>query len=135
VPKKGHLEVDFVQVFKPTSIHNLTTDQEFATLERRLNRMTGDERLVAVRDWFNRKVCLCKQVEGLMTWFQRDRDRVELLVIAFARVLDWHGYTNLLSVLSVDQHNMLIKRLGFVNLFNEVLSIQVPLSQKCTCLI
>ena len=135
VPKKGHLEVDFVQVFKPTSAHNLTTDKEFSALERRLNRITVEERLVAVRDWFNRKVCLCAQVEQLMSSFKIDRDRVELLVIAYARVLDWHGYTNLLSVLSVDQHNMLIKRLGFVNLFNEVLSFQVVLSQKCACLI
>jgi hypothetical protein len=124
VPRKGFLELDFVQITKPTSDHNLTTDDEFLVLLERLRRQSDDDKLVSVRDWLNRKVVLCEQVEDLLTLFKREQDRkslrVEIMVSAFARVLDWHGYTSLLSLISIAEFNLLVKRIGLVNLFDEV---------------
>jgi FMN phosphatase YigB (HAD superfamily) len=100
VPKKGFLELDFVQIKKPTSQHNLSTDEEIERLLRRFHSQTDEENLMTIRDWFNRKVIMCKQVESMLMALKRDKSRVELLVAAFARVLDWHGYSSLLSLIS-----------------------------------
>lgn len=123
VPKKGFLELDFVQITKPTSAHNLSTDNEIDNLLRRLKAQTDDEKVVTIRDWLNRKIVLCKQVEGLLMSLKRDKDRVELLIAAFARVLDWHGYSSLLSLISVSELTSLTQRIGMVNLFDEVMAV------------
>jgi len=120
VPQKGFLQLDFVQITKPTSDHNLTTDEQFVELLMRLRKQKDDEKLVTIKDWLNRKVVLCEQVEELLTLFKRDRHRIDLMVAAYARVLDWHGYTSLLALISIAEFNMLVKRIGLVNLFDEV---------------
>ena len=120
VPQKGFLELDFVHITKPTSEHNLTTDEQFVELLMRLRKQNDDEKLVSIKDWLNRKVVLCGQVEEFLTLFKRDKDRIDLMVAAYARVLDWHGYTSLLSLISIAEFNVLVKRIGLVNLFDEV---------------
>lgn len=113
-----------MQITKPTSDNNLTTDEEFVALLVRLRKQTDDEKLGSIKDWLNRKVVLCEQVEEFLTLFRRDQKRlthrIEVMVAAFARVLDWHGYTSLLSLLSISEFNILVKRIGLVNLFDEV---------------
>jgi hypothetical protein len=123
VPKQGFLELDFVQITKPTSQHNLSTDEEIERLLRKIRSKKDDEKLLTIRDWFNRKVVLCKQVEWLLWALKRDKCRVELLVAAFARVLDWHGYSSLLSLINNHELAMVAQRIGMVNLFDEVMAV------------
>ena len=47
--------------------------------------------------------------------------KVEICVIGFARTLDWHGYKNLLLNLSIAQVKMLEHRIGYINLFDDVM--------------
>ena len=123
VPQKGFLEVDFVQIIKPMSDVNLTTGEEFEELKRKLKSQTDAEKLVSIKDWLNKKVVQCQLVEDLLTMFKRDKERVDLLVIAYARVLDWHGYSSLLSLISLAEYDLLVKKIGFVNLFDEVMAV------------
>ncbi len=123
MPKQGFLELDFVQITKPTSQHNLSTDEEIERLLRKIRSKKDDEKLLTIRDWFNRKVVLCKQVEWLLWALKRDKCRVELLVAAFARVLDWHGYSSLLSLINNHELAMVAQRIGMVNLFDEVMAV------------
>jgi hypothetical protein len=123
VPRKGFLELDFVQITKPTSQHNLSTDEEIERLLRKTRSETDDEKLMTIRDWLNRKVVLCKQVEWMLLALKRDKSRIELLVAVFARVLDWHGYGSLLSLINNYELAMVTQRIGMVNLFDEVMAV------------
>jgi hypothetical protein len=123
VPQKGFIELDFVQITKPTSAHNLSTDDEIESLLSRFHPQTDEDKLVTIRDYFNRKVVMCKQVQTMLMALNRDKDRVELLVAAFARVLDWHGYSSLLSLINNHELAMVAQRIGMVNLFDEVMAV------------
>ena len=123
MPRKGFLELDFVQITKPTSQHNLSTDEEIERLLRKTRSETDDEKLMTIRDWLNRKVVLCKQVEWMLLALKRDKSRIELLVAVFARVLDWHGYGSLLSLINNYELAMVTQRIGMVNLFDEVMAV------------
>ena len=123
VPMKGYLELDFVQLLKPMSDEKLTTDEEFLALLLKLKPLTEEDQILSVRNWLNKHVILCEQAEELLTMMKKQKARVEILVIVYARLLDWHGYTSLLSMISIAEMNMLVKRLGFVNLFDEVMAV------------
>jgi hypothetical protein len=126
VPQKGFLEVDFVQITKPMSDEKLTSVEDFdKVLERIGLSVTSEEKLDVIKTWLNRNVCKCEQIEDIVQLgiFKKEKDRVELLITAFARVLDWHGYTNLLSLMSPMEFKLLVRRLGFINLFDEVMAV------------
>jgi len=48
--------------------------------------------------------------------------QVEVCVIGYARTLDWHGYKNVLMNLSIPQVKQLQHRIGYINLFDDVMA-------------
>ena len=128
VPQKGFLEVDFVQISKPMTADNLTSDEDFLMLLKKMRSCGDDEKIAIIKNWLDRKVVTCEQVEELITCVKGQKNRVEVLSLTFARVLDWHGYTSLISMISIAELNMLVKKIGFVNLFDEVFLV---VQQRC----
>jgi hypothetical protein len=59
--------------------------------------------------------------QKLLTLIQAPGLRVEICVIGYARTLDWHGYKNLLLNLSIPQLKSLDHRIGYINLFDDIM--------------
>ena len=57
--------------------------------------------LQKIREWSNRNLFTCDQISQLLKRFRTDKSRVELMVTVFARTLDWHGFSNLVLLLSL----------------------------------
>ena len=65
----------------------------------------------------------CDYVDQLIDFFEEEASRVELFIIAFSKIVDWHGYRNLLEHLSLAEYAELTRRLASVNLFDEVMAV------------
>jgi hypothetical protein len=61
------------------------------------------------------------KTQKLLTLVTAPSFKVEICVIGYARTLDWHGYKNLLLNLSIPQVKMLEHRVGYINLFDDIM--------------
>ena len=124
VPDRGKYQVDFVQVTKPSFECAPPTQDEMDALKAKVYAQPSTRsKLQTIRAWSGTRVFLCEQVDELLDFFSDEADRVELFVIAFSRTLDWHGYTNLLELLSPVELKELRRRIGVVNLFDDIVAV------------
>ena len=131
VPRSGILEVDFVQIMKP-SVDDLpppkadmSPQQAFQAFLDTLQAPDVDERrrIALVRRYSNTELFTCQQLAAVLALFQDPDLRVEVCVIGFARTLDWHGYRNVVLALSLRELKILYQRIGYINLFDDVMAV------------
>lgn len=128
VPQAGTLELDFVQVTRPgTGTKPIGAGSFEDFLQNTLKPLAAAEEegeLVAkVRAKSDDFYFSCEQVYRILTILTKPNLRVEICVVAYARVVDWHAYKNLELVLSSTEQKLLRDRIGVVNLFDETMAV------------
>jgi len=130
LPHHGILEVDFVEVTKPDPNDHKDGDlsamdaNKFGDFVASLKGMEDDaQRVHAIRQYSNVGFFYVRQLAQLLPLVESSNLKVEICVIGYARTLDWHGYKNLLMNLSIPQAKMLQHRVGYINLFDDLMAV------------
>ena len=130
LPHHGILEVDFVEVTKPDPNDHkdgdlsAMDDKKFNQFVSSLAELEDDaKRVAAVRQYSNVGFFFVRQLARLLPLVQSSNFKVEICVIGYARTLDWHGYKNLLMNLSIPQVKLLEHRVGYINLFDDLMAV------------
>ena len=124
VPEKGVIEFDFVHLKKPTCEDKPLTDEEFFSyckkhLEPFIHAGEEARYVGSVRRWSDRVVFTCKQLRRLLRRLKTPLARVEIIVIGFARTVDWHSFKYIQHEVSVNEFKELRQRIGLVNMWDE----------------
>ena len=131
VPRSGVLEVDFVQIRKPgvgdlpPPKPDITPQKVFDNFLEALRAQGLDERrrISMLRRHSNTELFTCRQLASLLGLFHEPDLRVEVCVIGYSRTIDWHGFKNVTLALSLRELKQLHRRLGYVNLFDDVMAV------------
>ena len=78
--------------------------------------------LQGVCDFLSECYITSEQLCALLDLFHAPQARIEVFVKAFARVVDWMNLSHVVSRFAQPEINVLGRRIGFVNLFNEVMA-------------
>ncbi len=122
-PKNGNISFDFVSHIPPNpDAFPVVTEKHI--LEFVISALDENEKLNLFRKWSNVNLFTVPQAIRLLTLFSGDDNRVEFCVIAFNRLIDWHGRLRLFQILSTSAMKMLISRIGYQNLWDDVTAVQ-----------
>jgi hypothetical protein len=80
-------------------------------------------RIELLRKFSNTELFTCRQLASVLELFAEAELRTEVCVIGFARTVDWHGFKNVTLALGLHELKALHSRLGFVNLFDDVVAV------------
>jgi hypothetical protein len=122
-PNNGNISFDFVSHIPP-SADEFPVVTEKNILEFVIGAQDESEKLILFRKWSNINVFTVPQAIRLLSLFTGDENRVEFCVIAFNRLLDWHGRLRLFQMLSSTGTMMLISRIGYQNLWDDLTAVQ-----------
>jgi len=136
LPYYGILEVDFVDIRKPPEEAEPLSEEELQELI--LSRWDAKSDLLGLhiiseksmmqilREVSNTLYFSCKQVARLIGRFDPARSaeiRTEILVICWARIVDYHGLTNVLHLLTPKEQAVVMHRLGPLQTFDEMMAV------------
>jgi hypothetical protein len=120
LPKDGILSLDFTSIRKPQP-GSCVVDKDVVQTIRALPH---NERLPAVKEILGQRVVTLKQIKHLLRdWSQQSADRVQLLVLAFARIIEYRGFFQLCDLLTKEEYTLLQKRLGLHNIYDPFASV------------
>ena len=132
IPFVGHLEIDFVDVYKPMQQRNeppipiaSMNPLEFAIFLRGLkNKSNSRDRLAEIRRVSSLKYFNCLQAVALIELFDnistRERySRVEVAVCLFSRIIDWRGYKHVLGHVGAALAADVQYRIGRINIYHD----------------
>lgn len=120
LPKDGILSLDFTSIRKPQP-GACTVDHDFV---RTLRALPHSERLAAAKEILGQRVVTLKQIKHLMKdWAQLPADRVQLLVLSFARIVEYRGFFQLTDLLTKEEYSLLQRRLGLHNIYDPFSSV------------
>ena len=133
VPYSGILELDFVQIIRPKPADvprpktGLSREQLFLQMLQSLQapEMTDVQRVSLLRRFSNSDLFTCQQLASVLNLVHQPEQRVEVCVIGYARTIDWHGYKNVTLALTPRELKLLHGRVGFVNLFDDVVAVDI----------
>jgi hypothetical protein len=130
LPHHGILEVDFVEVTKPDPNDHKDGDlsaMDSEAFEDFLVKLQAtdeqEQRVHKIRQYSNVGFFFVRQLARLLGLIDMPLLKVEICVIGYARTLDWHGYKNVLLCLSIPETKMLEHRIGYINLFDDVMAV------------
>ena len=136
VPYHGIVELDFVDVRLPPADAISLSDDEFQNLildlwDKKsdlldLHLISNASMLRVLRQVTNTRYVSCTQVARMLGRFDPSRDtaiRQEIMVACWARTTDYHGLTNVLSLLTPHEQSVVKHRLGPLKTFDELLAV------------
>ena len=141
LPHHGILAVDFVEVTKPDP--NDKKDGEMPVMKDNgpfaegqvvkrdfsafITELESEEdqtqRVHKIRQYSNVGFFMVRQLAQLLKVVDSPSLKVEIAVIGYARSVDWHGYKNLMMNLSIPEVKMLEHRIGYINIFDDVMAV------------
>ena len=120
LPKDGILSLDFTSIRKPLPGSCLIAADFVSTMRA----LPHDRRLAAAKEILGQYVVTLKQVKHVLKdWLLWSSDRVQLLVLAFARIVEYRGFFQLCDLLTKDEFALLQRRLGFHNIYDPFSSV------------
>jgi hypothetical protein len=120
LPKDGILSLDFTSIRKPEP-GSCVVASDFVSAMRALPH---DQRLGAAKQILGQNVVTLKQIKHLLKdWELHSADRVQLLVLAFARIVEYRGFFQLCDLLTKEEFALLQRRLGFHNIYDPFSSV------------
>jgi hypothetical protein len=132
-PFGGILELDFVEVTKPDPLGDVKdadyeemSEIDFQRFLYYLNKEAPDDpaqQVSLIRKFSNTGFFTCCQLARLIDLFDAPNLRVEVIVIGFARTVDWHGLNNVTFRLTLTERRQLHARIGLINLFDESMAV------------
>ena len=133
VPHSGILEVDFVQIIKPSAKDcprpktGCTPEQAFFQMLSSLEppEVTPQERISALRRYSNTALFTCQQLASLICLFDQAEMRVEVCVIGYSRTIDWHCFKNVILTLGSRELKMLHNRIGYIKIFTDIMAVEL----------
>jgi hypothetical protein len=78
--------------------------------------------LQAISDFLSVSYVTCEHASGLLALFKESEARTALFVKTYARIVDWHNMLHVLQRFTQPEMEILGKRIGFPNMFNEVMA-------------
>jgi hypothetical protein len=123
VPVNGNLIFDFVSHIPPSPEQHPVVSEKHV-LEFVIGPQDESEKLALFRRWSNENIFTVNHAIRLLSVFSGDENRVEFCVIAFNRLLDWHGRLRLFHLLSISAMKMLTSRIGYHNMWDDVAAVQ-----------
>jgi len=136
LPYFGILEVDFVDIRKPPEEAEPLSDHELQELVLTrwdaksdlldLHLISETSMMQILREVSNTRYFSCKQVARLIGRFDPARSakiRTEILIICWARTVDYHGLTNVLNLLTPKEQSIVMHRLGPLQTFDEIMAV------------
>ena len=122
LPQDGVLEFDYADTSKPTNISGPVRGTIIPELQK---LSTEDQRLARWKEYLGSCFASLRQVkQGLaLSLFTMPENRVEFVRLAFARTLEWHGFSQVTSMLTKEEMPLLVHRLGRHNLFDETAAV------------
>ena len=128
VPKSGFLEVDFVALTKPdlpSPCPEHSHEQVFQLFFDSLKSggIPESQKIRLLRQYSNTNVFTCHQLATLLSYFKGAELRVEVCIIGYARMVDWHGFRNVVTTLQPGEFRTLQNRIGTINLFDDVMAV------------
>lgn len=126
IPYTGRLTVDFVVIVKaPAGSQPMQKEKFREWCMKELDHMPDkqDEIVSAFRLHTDKYFFSCEQVQRLLARLSSPAMRVELCVIAFARIVDFRHFKYLLEYITVSEVTSLQSRLGLINLWDETTAV------------
>lgn len=132
VPMKGILELDFTAVSKPQDkdahVQAINSDA-WKELYDKLKSLDAVALVTEFRHASNHHIFKLKHIKQLLSLLDHEHStlRVELVVTAWARTLDWHGYASntglLRTAMTASERRQLSARLGLINVFDPAMAV------------
>jgi hypothetical protein len=131
LPQEGVLEFDYTDISKPNNISGPVRGTIIPELQK---LATEDQRLAKWKEHLGSCFVSLRQVkQGLaLGLFAMPENRVDFVRLAFARILEWHGFHQVTAMLTKEEMPMLTYKLGRHNLFDETAAVgyyQLDLAQ------
>lgn len=136
IPYSGTLEVDFVDIRRPPPTAEAMSDETFKdeVLDKwdqkssllGLDLVSPSNKLKILREVSNAHYFNCHQIAHLLARFKSAKQanvRIEIVITCWSRTVDWHGLANILQVLTPFEYRVVVHRLGYVNVFDEVMAV------------
>jgi tRNA U34 5-methylaminomethyl-2-thiouridine-forming methyltransferase MnmC len=116
----GILSLDFTSIRKPCPDSCVIASDFVETLRS----LPHEQRLAAAKQILGQSIVTLKQVKHLLKdWQHIPAARVQLLVLAFARIVEYRGYFQLCDLLTKEEFALLQRRLGFHNIYDPFSSV------------
>ena len=122
LPQDGVLEFDYTDISKPNDISGPVRGTIIPELQK---LATEDQRLARWKEHLGSCFVSLRQVkQGLaLGLFAMPENRVDFVRLAFARILEWHGFHQVTAMLTKEEMPLLVHRLGRHNLFDETAAV------------
>lgn len=120
LPAIGMLSFDFTSTSKPPSG---ARDQavELASILRGIK--SDDDRLIKAKEVLGVSYITLKTAKHCFMLLRSADARVSFLVLAFARIIEWHGFHDITDLLTKQELALLHKRLGLHNVYDPFSSV------------
>lgn len=120
LPAVGILSFDFTSTSKPPP----GACDQVVDLSLILRGMKGNEsRLIKAKEVLGVSYIMLKTAKHCLMLMKGQEARVAFLVLAFARVIEWHGFHQLTDLLTKHELPLLHKRLGLHNVYDPFCSV------------